>query len=137
MTVFSKGTNSPAQLGALAGSGYDTIGLDWCITLRTARESIGPQITLQGNFDPPILHAGRKAIKTQVWELIWGLDGGYTLAHEARKRGEEGGGWIINLGHGITPGVDPEDLKYFLERVRIECRKKSGEEKEEVQEEGI
>ena len=25
--------------------------------------------------------------------------------------------WIANLGHGITPGVDPEDLKWFLECV--------------------
>ncbi|TFY65969.1 hypothetical protein EVG20_g5115, partial [Dentipellis fragilis] len=25
--------------------------------------------------------------------------------------------WIANLGHGITPGVDPEDLKWFFECV--------------------
>lgn len=25
--------------------------------------------------------------------------------------------WIANLGHGITPGVDPDDLKWFFECV--------------------
>lgn len=76
-------------------------------------------------MDPAILHAGRPAIKREVRRLVWGKDGFFTLANEGL-----GGGWIVNLGHGITPGVPPEDMRYFLERVRAECAKKTAEEAE-------
>jgi uroporphyrinogen decarboxylase len=125
MTVFAKGANTPAQLTALASSGYNSVGLDWGITPRAARLATEGKVCLQGNLDPPILHSGRAAIKEQVRELVWGKDGFYTVANEGK-----GGGWIANLGHGITPGVDPEDLRYFLERVQCETRKKSADEPE-------
>jgi uroporphyrinogen decarboxylase len=48
----------------------------------------------------------------------------------AKEMGGEKGGWIANLGHGITPGVRPEDLKVFLERMKIEGAKKSADELE-------
>lgn len=120
MTVFAKGTNSSSQLAALSSCGYSTVGLDWCITPRDARIATGGRVALQGNLDPAVLHSGRDAIKREVRELIWGKDGWLTIAHEGMK-----GGWIVNLGHGITPGVPPEDARYLLERIRIECAKKS------------
>jgi uroporphyrinogen decarboxylase len=125
MTVFAKGTNSPAQLSSLSSIGYSTVGLDWGITPRAAREATQGRVALQGNLDPPVLHAGRDAIKREVREMVWGKDGFLTCAVEGMK-----GGWIVNLGHGITPGVDPEDMRYFLKRVRAECAKKSADELE-------
>ena len=125
MTVFAKGRNAPAELLALASSGYSTVGLDWGITPRAARIATQGKVALQGNFDPPILHAGQDAIKRQVREMVWGEEGYYTAAKEGLD-----GGWICNLGHGITPGVDPEDLRYFLTRVRAECAKKDKDEVE-------
>lgn len=123
MTVFAKGAHAPEQLAALSESGYDTIGIDWSITARTARESTS--LCLQGNLDPPVLHAGRPAIARAVHELVWGKDGFLTVAKESSNAGEQAksGGWIVNLGHGITPGVDPEDMRYFLQCVRDECAK--------------
>lgn len=120
MTVFSKGTNHPTELAALSSCGYSSVGLDWGVSPREARISTGGRVALQGNLDPSILHAGRPAIKREVREMIWGQDGYLTIAHEGLT-----GGWIVNLAHGITPGVDPEDMRYFLERVRAECAKKS------------
>ncbi|BGP39212.1 Uroporphyrinogen decarboxylase in heme biosynthesis [Rhodotorula kratochvilovae] len=120
MTVFAKGASSPAQLAALADSGYETVGLDWTVSPRLAREHTRGEVALQGNVDPSVLLGGRDAIKAEVRRVCWGDDGFLTLAAEGVK-----GGWIVNLGHGITPGVDPEDARYFLERVRRECAKKS------------
>lgn len=130
MTVFSKGTNSPSQLLSLASIGYSTLGLDWGITPREARLATEGKVALQGNMDPPILHSGRAAIKREVRKLTWGKDGFLTCDFEGLK-----GGWIVNLGHGITPGVDPEDLRYFLERIRKESAKKSPDEVEVEDEE--
>ncbi|GAA5860508.1 hypothetical protein JCM8547_000326 [Rhodosporidiobolus lusitaniae] len=120
MTVFAKGATSPAQLSALSQSGYQTVGLDWTVSPRFARQYTEGRVALQGNCDPSVLLGGRDAIKKEVRELTWGENGFLTVAAEGKT-----GGWIVNLGHGITPGVDPEDARYFLERVRVECAKKS------------
>ncbi|SDA03092.1 BZ3500_MvSof-1268-A1-R1_Chr7-1g09254 [Microbotryum saponariae] len=125
MTVFAKGTNAAPQLSALASIGYSTVGLDWGITPRAAREATGGKVALQGNMDPPILHSGLESIKREVRQLVWGPDGFLTCAREGMK-----GGWIVNLGHGITPGVDPDHMKYFLQRVRAECAKKNADDAE-------
>ncbi|KAM0747563.1 uroporphyrinogen decarboxylase [Meredithblackwellia eburnea MCA 4105] len=119
MTVFAKGIHSSTQLLSLSKIGYQTVGLDWGVTPRFARVATEGRVALQGNLDPSILHAGREAIEREVKEMCWGQDGFLTCAKEGLD-----GGWIVNLGHGITPGVDPEDLRWFLECVRKEFEKK-------------
>lgn len=102
MTCFAKGANH--SLGLLAESGYDVLGLDWCIDPAEARRIVGNKVALQGNMDPMVLYGGRDAIETAVRRMAEG----FKLSKA---------GWIANLGHGITPGVDPEDLRWFLECV--------------------
>lgn len=131
MTVFAKGANSAAQLSALSTAGYDTVGLDWHVTPRFAREATGGRVCLQGNLDPSVLLAGKDAIKREVRRLVWGEDGFLTCAREGIK-----GGWIVNLGHGITPGVDPVNgMGYFLQRVRAECSKQSASDPDQPEDE--
>lgn len=126
MTVFAKGANTQRQLSALSSIGYSTVGLDWTVTPRDARNFTQGRVALQGNCDPSVLHGGQDAIKREVRELVWGNNGFLTCAQEGLK-----GGWIVNLGHGITPGVDPESgMRYFLQRVRAECKKRSADEAE-------
>ncbi|KAM0788864.1 hypothetical protein ACM66B_002949 [Microbotryomycetes sp. NB124-2] len=133
MTVFAKGANSASQLAALSTSGYDTVGLDWHVTPRFAREATDRRVCLQGNLDPSVLLAGKEAIKREVRQLVWGTDGFLTCAKEGMT-----GGWIVNLGHGITPGVDPVDgMGYFLQRVRAECKKRKQEDPDESEDEEV
>ncbi|KAG8961768.1 Uroporphyrinogen decarboxylase in heme biosynthesis [Tulasnella sp. 419] len=109
MTLFAKGANHALSLLA-AESGYDTLGLDWVIDpVEAIKVTGGPKrrVALQGNIDPNILYGGRDAIEREVKRMAEGFKNG----------GRRPRGWIANLGHGITPGVDPDDLKWFLECV--------------------
>ena len=103
MTLFAKGANESLEFLA-KNAGYDTLGLDWCIDPEKARALVGDKVALQGNMDPIMLYAGRDAIEATVKRMCKGFRAGK-------------GGWIANLGHGITPGVDPEDMRWFLECV--------------------
>ena len=101
MILFAKGA-SPA-LAATAK--YDVVGLDWTVD---PRDKLIPQdVALQGNLDPVVLYGGRDAIEREVKRMC-------AEARAVRPTT----GWIANLGHGITPGVDPEDLKWFFECVQ-------------------
>ncbi|OCF31497.1 uroporphyrinogen decarboxylase [Kwoniella heveanensis BCC8398] len=108
MTLFAKGANSPSTFSLLSDpsvTGYDTLGLDWTVDPLEVRGWLGnKKVNLQGNFDPTVLYGGKEGIEREVERLsrIW-------------KRA--GGGWIANLGHGITPNVKPEDMGWFLECV--------------------
>ncbi|KAG8883151.1 Uroporphyrinogen decarboxylase in heme biosynthesis [Tulasnella sp. 331] len=109
MILFAKGANH--ALRTLSVTGYDVLGLDWVIDPAKAIETTGGaarKVALQGNVDPNILYGGREAIDQEVKRMARSFKG----TMEARPRG-----WIANLGHGITPGVDPEDLRWFLECV--------------------
>lgn len=80
------------------------LGLDWCIEPQDARHLVGDKVALQGNMDPVLLYGGRDAIEKEVKRMCEGFNNEGSLK-----------GWIANLGHGITPGVDPEDLRWFFE----------------------
>lgn len=122
MTVFPKG--AWFALDSVCDLGYNVVGLDW---LRDPREAVqirgSRPIVFQGNADPGVLYGTREAITKAVENMVEGFGGG--------KKG-----WIANLGHGkpvppsylliqslahkslgITPGVNPEDLKFFFQEI--------------------
>ena len=99
--LFPKGTWH--ALGDLAHSGASGIGIDWCISPKTARAMAGDNITLQGNFDPAMLLAPIPEIRKAVKEMIDGF---------GKQR------YIANLGHGIMPNVPVDHAKAFVEAVK-------------------
>lgn len=107
LILFAKGVHALGSLRATAEAGYDVLGLDWCIEPVNAR-AVAPNSALQGNLDPSRLYGGREAIEDGVRSMCAAF--GVGTAGPPR-------GWIANLGHGITPGVDPDDLKWFFECV--------------------
>lgn len=100
--LFSKGCN--AQLEALADSGCDALGVDWTVTLDEARRRVGERVALQGNLDPSILLADPAVVRSNVAKTL------ESFGH--------GNGHVFNLGHGITPDVDPENLAALIAAVR-------------------
>lgn len=107
MTVFAKG--SWYALDQLCESGYEVVSLDWLHDPAEAAAIAKGRVTLQGNADPGVLYGSHESITKVVENLVKGFGGG-------KER------WIVNLGHGITPGVNPDDLKFFFEEV-VRCTK--------------
>lgn len=101
MILFAKGAHY--SLGEQAKLGYDVLGIDWTIDPVEARKIVGPNVTLQGNLDPPALYADETTIKKLTKDMI-------------EKFGKQK--YIANLGHGIYPDVDPEHVQYFIDAVQ-------------------
>ena len=99
--VFTK--QGGGWLELIADSGCDAISLDWTIDIRKARQRVGQQVTLQGNLDPLVLNATPARIREEV-EVILASYG-------------SGTGHIFNLGHGINPDVDPENVACLIDAV--------------------
>lgn len=102
VVVFCKSCNS--HLEAIADTGCDGVGVDWTITLSDARARVGERVSLQGNLDPAIMLTNPGIIENQVK---------VTLASFGK-----GSGHVFNLGHGITPEVDPHYMTVLTESVR-------------------
>ena len=101
LVLFTKGGGG--WIESIAESGCDAIGLDWTVDLGSARERVGTRVALQGNLDPATLLASPVRIREEV---------GRILAEYGA-----GAGHVFNLGHGITPNVDPEHVGACVDAV--------------------
>ncbi|MCH9004804.1 MAG: uroporphyrinogen decarboxylase [Proteobacteria bacterium] len=99
--LFTKGAGP--LLSDLADTGCDALGVDWTTDLSTAREYVGDKVALQGNLDPAMLRESPEAIRQGVAD---------TLASYG-----EGPGHVFNLGHGITPDINPDHLGVLVDAV--------------------
>ncbi|MCQ4346339.1 uroporphyrinogen decarboxylase [Pseudomonas stutzeri] len=99
--LFTKGGG--LWLEAMAESGATALGLDWTCDIRNARARVGDKVALQGNMDPTVLYANPTAIRAEVARIL--------------ERYGHGSGHVFNLGHGITPEVDPANAGAFIEAV--------------------
>jgi uroporphyrinogen decarboxylase len=99
--VFTK--QGGQWLESIADIGCDAIGLDWTTDIGQARARVGQRVALQGNMDPTMLYASPARIREEVATILSSFG--------------SGPGHIFNLGHGITPEVDPEHARVFIESV--------------------
>ena len=100
--VFTKGGG--AWLPKIAQIGCDAVGVDWTTDLATARELVGGRVALQGNLDPSALFAAPDTLQSETLRVLDSYGAGP--------------GHVFNLGHGITPDVDPERVAVLVETVR-------------------
>lgn len=101
VTLFTK--NGGQWIEAIAATGCDAVGLDWTIDIGDAKRRVGDKVALQGNMDPSMLHGTPERIREEVQHILAGFG--------------EGNGHVFNLGHGITPEVDPENAGVFINAV--------------------
>ncbi|MBK8739292.1 MAG: uroporphyrinogen decarboxylase [Betaproteobacteria bacterium] len=106
--VFTKGGGQ--WLESIAGCGCDAVGLDWTTDIGAARERVGHQVALQGNFDPAILMSTPAAIAAEAARII--------AAYGPHP------GHVFNLGHGIWQQTPPEHVRILVDKVR-ECSSSS------------
>jgi uroporphyrinogen decarboxylase len=100
--VFTKGGG--AWLGKIAAIGCDAVGVDWTTDLATARRAVDGRVALQGNLDPSALFAPPDALRAETRRVLDSYGAGP--------------GHVFNLGHGITPDVDPERVAVLVDTVR-------------------
>ncbi len=99
--LFAKGAWH--SLDAMAATGAQGLGIDWCIRPETARQMSGSSVTLQGNFDPAKLLSPIPVIQKEVKQMLDAFGPGNHIA---------------NLGHGILPNVPVDHAKAFVDTVK-------------------
>ena len=62
------------------------------------------KVAIQGNLDPKVLLESRDLIKEEAYKILSKYEG-YP-------------GYIFNLGHGITPNINPDNVKFLTDVVR-------------------
>ena len=97
------GTGTATLLPAMARAGGDVIGLDWRIPLDEGWALVGDR-GVQGNLDPAVLLG--------PWERV------ESEAHDVLARAAGRPGHIFNLGHGVLPGTDPDQLSRLARLVQ-------------------
>jgi len=101
VTLFSKGAGQ--HLAEMAGTGCAALGVDWTIDLADARRAVAGKVALQGNLDPAVMRATPAVVRREARAVLdsYGNHPGH----------------IFNLGHGITPEVDPANVKVLVDEV--------------------
>ena len=101
VVLFTKGAGP--LLADMVATGCDALGVDWTTTLADARNYVDDKVALQGNLDPATLRESPEVIRQGVAD---------TLASYGK-----GPGHVFNLGHGITPDIDPDNLAVLVDAV--------------------
>ncbi|MCB1667551.1 MAG: uroporphyrinogen decarboxylase [Porticoccaceae bacterium] len=99
--LFTKGGGQWLEM--IADTACHAIGVDWTTHIGHARERVGDRVALQGNMDPAILRANPARIRQEVATILGQFGAG--------------GGHVFNLGHGITPDINPDHAGAFIEAV--------------------
>ncbi len=100
-TVFAKGAYF--VLEDFSNFPCESVGLDWNMNIKQARQSVGSDKTLQGNLDPCVLYARAEQVAVATKKM---------LSEFGSQR------YIANLGHGVYPDTDPENVRVFVETVK-------------------
>lgn len=100
MVIFAK--DGYYALEEISQSHYEVIGLDWTIEPKIGRKICGESLTLQGNLDPCALYASKEELSRIAKNML-------------QKFGYKN--YICNLGHGIYPDMDPENVKVLVDLV--------------------
>jgi uroporphyrinogen decarboxylase len=99
------GTGTAALLELMAEAGGEVIGLDWRVNLDEAWARLGgpERIAIQGNLDPVTLDASWETIQREAETIL-------------RQAGGQPG-HIFNLGHGVLPSADPDNIARLVRLV--------------------
>ncbi len=97
------GTGTAHLLESMSEVGGDVVGLDWRVPIDLAWERVGYDRGVQGNLDPALLLGPFERTRAAALGIL----------DAARGRP----GHIFNLGHGVLPDTNPDDLGRLVELV--------------------
>jgi uroporphyrinogen decarboxylase len=99
--LFTKGGG--LWVDQIAQTGCEAIGVDWTVDIGQVRQQVGDTVAIQGNLDTAVLYSNPETIRQQVARVLDSYGHGH--------------GHIFNLGHGIHPGIDPENVAALVDAV--------------------
>lgn len=100
--LFEKNPNK--DITDLIFKDLSCISLYWNSDIRILSESLKNDIAIQGNLDPKVLSKSDETIQEEV-RKICSIMKGYP-------------GFIFNLGHGITPDIEPAKVEVMIKTIR-------------------
>jgi uroporphyrinogen decarboxylase len=96
-------TGDAHLLAERAAVGGDVISVDWRMPLDLAWKQIGPDRGIQGNLDPALLLGPWERVERSALAIL--------------RRAAGRLGHIFNLGHGVLPETNPDDLGRLVKLV--------------------
>jgi uroporphyrinogen decarboxylase len=90
-------------IGFAKATGADCVALDNSVSADWAAEHVQVDGCVQGNLDPKHMVTGGQALIDETRRIV---------------RAFSKGPHIFNLGHGITPDADPENVQVMLDTIR-------------------
>jgi uroporphyrinogen decarboxylase len=97
------GVGTGELLAAMGEAGAEVVGVDFRVPLDVATRRIGPHRAVQGNLDPALLFAPPDVLEQRVRATV--------------EAGRSAPGHVFNLGHGVPPGADPDQLQRVVDTV--------------------
>ena len=101
------GVGTGELLPLMGEAGADVVGVDWRVPIDVARERV-PGKSVQGNLDPAVVPAGWDVVAERTRDIL--------------RRNAGRPGHVFNLGHGVTPDLDPGVLAEVVGLVHAEGR---------------
>jgi len=98
---FFRGSSS--FIDSASKLGADALSVDWSVCVNDVCRDY-PSLVFQGNLEPQMLYLSKELIRKHVEEFVMCIP--------------RDTGFIVNLGHGITPDVSKDNVKYFVECVK-------------------
>jgi uroporphyrinogen decarboxylase len=93
----------PRYEGFAKATGADCVALDSSVSADWAATHVQKDGCVQGNLDQRLLVTGGDALVRETKRVVAAFSGG---PH------------IFNLGHGITPDADPDNVQRMIDAVR-------------------
>jgi len=93
--------------GFARATGVDCVALDQSVDAEWAAANVQVDGCVQGNLAPEHMVTGGQALVDETRRIV---------------RAFSGGPHIFNLGHGITPDADPENVQLMVDTVRNQAR---------------
>ncbi|RME17912.1 MAG: uroporphyrinogen decarboxylase [Alphaproteobacteria bacterium] len=92
-----------AYIGFAKATGADCVALDNSVSPEWAAQNVQKDGCVQGNLDPRLMVTGGEELVRETRRVV-----------EAFRNGPH----IFNLGHGITPDADPDNVQLMVDTVR-------------------
>ena len=102
-SISHKYINPKCSSNSLIDTKADCLSL-YSTMVNFEKELTYGRVAIQGNLNPKILLESRNIIKDETYKIL--------------SKYKDYPGYIFNLGHGITPDINPDNVKYLTDIVR-------------------